>query len=180
MKVMDVVYEGKVISVLRTYEPEAPSAYFEMVKHPGSAAVVAVTDQGKFLLVNQYREAIGRYVLEIPAGKLEPGEASEACAYRELEEETGYKARTLEKLFEFYVTPGYSNEKIAVFCAMGLERTKSKLDADEVLSLTEVDAADALTMIDDGRIEDAKTIAGILEFARKKKWSLPFRPAGKR
>jgi len=180
MKVTDVVYSGKVISVVKTYESEKPSAYFEMVRHPGSAAVVAVTQEGRLLLVNQYREAIGDYVLEIPAGKLESGEAAKDCAHRELEEETGHRARCLEKLCEFFVTPGYSNEKIQVFAATDLERSESKLDDDEVLSLVEVGLADALTMIDDGRIRDAKTIAGILQFARKKKWSLSFNDAGKR
>jgi len=180
MRVIDVAYSGKVISVVRSYESERPSAYFEMVRHPGSAAIVAVTDEGKLLLVNQYREAIGQYVLEIPAGKLEAGEAPETCASRELEEETGHRARSIEKLCEFFVTPGYSDEKIRIFSALGLERTKSNLEEDEVLSLVEVDLADALTMIDDGRIEDAKTIAGILEFTRKKKWSLSSRGTGKR
>jgi ADP-ribose pyrophosphatase len=180
MKVSDVVYSGKVISVVKKYESEKPSAYFEMVLHPGSAAVVAVTEEGRLLLVNQYREAIGDYVLEIPAGKLESGEAAEDCARREMEEETGHKARRLEKLCEFFVTPGYSDEKIRIFSATDLERSQSKLDDDEVLSLAEMDLADALTMIDDGRIHDAKTIAGILQFARKKKWSLSFGGAGKK
>jgi ADP-ribose pyrophosphatase len=180
MKVTDVVYSGKVISVVRTYEPEKPSAYFEAVRHPGSAAVVAMTNEGRLLLVNQYREAIGEYVLEIPAGKLEAGEAPETCASRELEEETGYRARSLEKLCEFFVTPGYSDEKIRIFSALGLESSKSNLDEDEVLSPVEVGLADAFAMIDDGRIEDAKTIAGILQFARKKKWFLSLKGAGKR
>ena len=172
MRVTDVAYSGKVISVVRTYESGNPSAYFEIVRHPGSAAVVAVTDEGRLLLVNQYREAIGSYVLEIPAGKLEAGEAPEICAARELEEETGKRARSLEKLCEFFVTPGYSDEKIRIFSAMGLERSQTNLDEDEVLSPVEIDFTDALRMIDDGKIEDAKTIAGILAFARKKKWSL--------
>jgi ADP-ribose pyrophosphatase len=180
MKVTDVVYSGRVISVVRTYESEKPSAYFEMVRHPGSAAVVAVTEEGRLLLVNQYREAIGDYVLEIPAGKLESGEAAEDCAHRELEEETGHRARCLEKLCECFVTPGYSDERIRIFSATGLERSQSKLDEDEVLSPAEVNFADAFTMIDDGRIHDAKTIAGILQFARKKKWSLSFKGAGKK
>jgi len=175
MKVSDVAYKGKVISVVRTYEPERPAAFFEMVRHPGSAAIVAVTEENKVVLVNQLREAIGKYVLEIPAGKLEPGEEPQTCAYRELEEETGYRARSLEKLCEFFVTPGYSDEKIRIFCTQDLERTKSRLEEDEILSVVEVDISEVLRMIDDGRIEDAKTIASVLEFVRKKKWSLSSR-----
>jgi len=180
MKVSDVVYSGKVISVIKKYESEDPSAYFEMVRHPGSAAAVAVTQEGKLLLVNQYREAVGDYVLEIPAGKLESGEAAQDCARRELEEETGYAASRLETLCECFVTPGYSDEKIRIFSATGLERSQSNLDSDEVLSLAETDFADALAMIDDGRIHDAKTIAGILQFARKGKWSLSLKGAVKK
>ncbi|KPJ60509.1 MAG: hypothetical protein AMJ46_05720 [Latescibacteria bacterium DG_63] len=172
MRVTEVVYEGKVVSVTRSYEPGKPSAFFETVRHPGSTAVVALTEEGKLLLVDQYREAIDGFLLEIPAGKLEPNEDPEVCARRELEEETGYKAGTMEKLCEFFTTPGYCNESIQIFVASGLKPSKSNLDEHEVLTPVEMKVSKALTMIDDGRIRDAKTIAGILAFARKKKWSL--------
>jgi len=172
MKVSETVYSGKVITVVRRFDDGTPKSYFEMVKHPGSAAVVAVTEQGRLLLVNQFREATGGFLLEIPAGKLEQGEPPEDCAHRELEEETGFRAEALERLCSMFVTPGYCDERIHIFSATGLIPSKTSLDEDEVLTPVEVDFTEALRMIDDGRIQDAKTIAGILEYARKKKWSL--------
>jgi ADP-ribose pyrophosphatase len=172
MKVTEIVYNGKVIKVLRRFDEERPQNFFEMVKHPGSAAIVALTGNGGLLLVNQYREATGEFLLEIPAGKLESGEPPEACAYRELEEETGYRAGSLEKLCSMFMTPGYCDEKIHIFAASNLVASVSNPDEDEVLSPVEVELEEALRMIDDGRIQDAKTVAGVLEFVRKKKWSL--------
>jgi ADP-ribose pyrophosphatase len=172
MKVTEVVYEGKVISVARKFEPENPSAFFEMVRHPGSTAVVAVTPDGKLLLVDQYREAVDGFLLEIPAGKLEPNEDPETCAVRELEEETGYRAGNMEKLCEVFMTPGYCDEIIHIFAATELTPSESNLDENEILTPVELGFTEALKMIDDGRIRDAKTVAGILEFIRKRKWSL--------
>jgi ADP-ribose pyrophosphatase len=169
MKVTEVVYRGKVISVARRFEPETPSAFFEVVKHPGSTAIVAVTQEGKLLLVDQYREAVDGYLFEIPAGKLEPGEAPESCAHRELEEETGFRAGRLEKLCELLMTPGYCDERIHIFVATELVPSKSNLDENEILTPVEIELEETLRMIDEGRIQDAKTVAGILEFVRKKK-----------
>ncbi|UCF77956.1 MAG: NUDIX hydrolase [Candidatus Eiseniibacteriota bacterium] len=172
MKVSEVVYRGKVVNVARSFERENPSAFFEIVEHPGSAAVVALTGKGKLLLVDQYREAVGGYLLEIPAGKLEREEDPATCAARELEEETGYRAGSMEKLFELFTTPGYCNENIHFFVATGLVASKSNPDENEVLEPVELEVGEALEMIDDGRIRDAKTVAGILEFVRRRKWSL--------
>ncbi|MFH0778074.1 MAG: NUDIX hydrolase [Candidatus Eisenbacteria bacterium] len=172
MKVTETVYEGKVLTVVKSFEPDRPSSTFEMVRHPGAAAVVAVTEEGRLVLINQYREAVGKFVLEIPAGKLEPDESPDTCARRELEEETGYRPGSLEKLCEFFVTPGYSDERIHVFAATNLVRSTSNPEENEVISPVEVTFADAFTMIDDGRIQDAKTLVGILTFARKRRWSL--------
>ncbi len=172
MKTTEVVYRGKVITVARRFEPETPSAFFEMVRHPGSTAIVALTPEGKLLLVDQYREAIDAYLFEIPAGKLEPGEAPEVCARRELEEETGFRAGKMEELCELLMTPGYCDERIHIFVATELAPSKTNLDENEILTPVEMEPGVALRMIDDGRIQDAKTVAGILEFVRKKKWSL--------
>jgi ADP-ribose pyrophosphatase len=172
MKISETVYDGKVIKVVRRFEKERPQSFFEMVKHPGSAAIVALTEKGKLLLVNQYREATGEFLLEIPAGKLEPGERPETCAYRELEEETGYRAGSLEELCSMFMTPGYCDEKIHIFAAADLAPSVTSPDEDEILAPVEVELNEAMRMIDDGRIQDAKTVAGILEFVRKKKWSL--------
>ncbi len=172
MKVTETVYSGRVIKVLRRADQQRPDRYFEMVAHPGSAAVVAVTEGGRLVLVNQFREAVGGFLLEIPAGKLETGEPPDGCARRELEEETGYLAGRLEEMCSMFVTPGYCDEKIHIFSASGLTPSTANPDDDEVLAPVEVDFVEALRMIDDGRIRDAKTIVGILEYVRKNKWSL--------
>lgn len=172
MKTSETVYDGRLIKVVRRYEKGSPQKYLEIVRHPGAAGVVALTAAGKVLLVRQYREAAGGALLEIPAGKLEPGERPEACAQRELEEETGYKAGSMDKLCEMFMSPGYCDEKIHIFAAAGLAPSSVDPDEDEEIAPVEVEVDEAMRMIDDGRIQDAKTVAGILQFARKKKWSL--------
>ncbi len=172
MKTSETVYEGRLVRVEKRFEKGSPQNFLEVVRHPGAAAVVALTPAGKLLLVSQYREATGGVLLEIPAGKLEPGEAPETCAYRELEEETGYRAGSLEPLCSMFVSPGYCDERIHIFAAAKLEPVTARPDEDEDVSPVEIEVNEALRMIDDGRIEDAKTVAGVLEFARKKKWSL--------
>jgi ADP-ribose pyrophosphatase len=172
MKISETVYDGKLVKVVRRFEKETPESFLEIVKHPGAAAVVALTRTGKLLLVSQYREATGGVMLEIPAGKLEPGESPETCALRELEEETGYRAGSVEELCSMFMSPGYCDEKIHIFAAAELEPSVASPDDDEEVAPVEVEVDEAMRMIDDGRIQDAKTVAGILEFARKKKWSL--------
>jgi len=172
MKVSETVYDGKLVKVQRSFDRDSPERFLEIVKHPGAAAVVALTDAGRLLLVSQYREATGGVMLEIPAGKLEPGERPEVCAHRELEEETGYRAGRLEELCSMFMSPGYCDEKIHIFAATGLEHSVASPDDDEDVTPVEMELDEALRMIDDGRIQDAKTVAGILEFVRKKKWSL--------
>jgi len=172
MKISETVYDGRLVKVVKRFEESSPQSYLEIVKHPGAAAVVALTAEGKLLLVSQYREATGGVLLEIPAGKLEPGERPETCAFRELEEETGYRAGSLEKLCEMFMSPGYCDEKIHIFAAAGLEPSVANPDDDEDVAPVEVELAEAMRMIDDGRIQDAKTVAGVLEFVRKRKWSI--------
>jgi ADP-ribose pyrophosphatase len=172
MKVSETVYDGRLVKVVKRFEKDTPERFLEIVRHPGAAAVVALTKSGRLLLVSQYREATGGVLLEIPAGKLEPGERPEDCAYRELEEETGYRAGRLEELCAMFMSPGYCDEKIHIFAATGLEQSVANPDDDENVAPVEVELDEALRMIDDGRIRDAKTVAGVLEFVRKKKWSL--------
>ncbi len=172
MKISETVYDGRLVKVERRFEKGSPQNFLEVVKHPGAAAVVALTRSGKLLLVSQFREATGGVLLEIPAGKLEPDEDPETCAYRELEEETGYRAGSLELLCSMFMSPGYCDEKIHIFAAAGLEPSAARPDEDEDVSPVEVEVDEAIRMMDDGRIQDAKTVAGILEFVRKKKWSL--------
>lgn len=135
---------------------------FEIVRHPGAAAVVPLADDGRVLLVEQLRYAANAsYLFEVPAGKLAPGEAPEACARRELEEEAGVRARELVPLLPLWVTPGFCDERIWLFLARGLEPGTQALEADEVLRVHPVALGDALAMIGRGEITDAKTIAAL-------------------
>lgn len=134
----------------------------DILRHPGAAAIVPVTDTGGVILIDQYRHAIGTRIWEIPAGTLNDGEAPEDCARRELIEETGVSAGRFEKLGEITPVPGYADERIHLFLATDLTPARQQLDPDEVLQVHEVAFAEALAMIEDGRIQDAKTICGLL------------------
>ncbi|HKC65530.1 MAG TPA: NUDIX hydrolase [Pyrinomonadaceae bacterium] len=157
------VYHGHVIDVAVYTVRERDVTYKrEVVHHPGGAGVVAVFDDGTVALVRQYRHPTVRYTLELPAGRLSPPERPEECAARELEEEIGVRASRLEKLSEFFTTPGFCEEKLWVFLATDLTESKQNLEGDEMLEIVRVTFARALEMIVDGEIEDAKTIIGLL------------------
>lgn len=134
----------------------------DILRHPGAAAIVPMTDAGGVILIEQYRHAIGTRIWEIPAGTLEESEAPEDCARRELIEEAGVSAGRFEKLGEITPVPGYADERIHLFLATDLAPARQRLDPDEVLRVHEVAFSDALAMIGDGRIQDAKTICGLL------------------
>jgi ADP-ribose pyrophosphatase len=158
-----LVKKGRVFE-LYTENITLPNGFtmdMEIIRHPGAAAIVAVMDDQSILLLKQYRHAVGGFIWEIPAGTLDPGEDEMACARRELAEETGYKARQMEKLGVITPLPAYSDERIHIYLASGLTRAAQNLDADELLSVHPVGLQDALAMIADGRIQDAKTIAGL-------------------
>lgn len=138
----------------------------DIIRHPGAAAIVPVTNDGKVLIIRQYRHAVGGYIWEIPAGTLDPGENPLTCAKRELAEEAGVAAADWEKLGEFTPVPGYSNERIHIFLAMGLSPAMQNLDPDEVLQVHEMAFSEALAMIDRWEIQDAKTLCGLLLAAR--------------
>jgi len=157
------VYHGHVIDVAVYTVRERDVTYKrEVVHHPGGAGVVCVFDDGTVALVRQYRHPTVRYTLELPAGRLSPPERPEECAARELEEEIGVRAGRLEKLSEFFTTPGFCEEKLWVFLATDLTETQQNLEGDEMLEIVRVTFARALEMIVDGEIEDAKTIIGLL------------------
>lgn len=142
--------------------PNGETAQREIVEHPGAVAVIPVTAEGKIVLVRQFRYPINQITLELPAGKLELGEQPEITCMRELAEETGFKADHLEKLTEFVVAPGYTTERITLFKATGLSPTTAMLDEDEFVETVEVTFDEALAMVRDGRIFDAKTMIGLL------------------
>lgn len=133
----------------------------DVVRHNGSAAMVPVYDDGTVALVRQYRHPAVKYLLEIPAGSREPFEPPEDCARRELEEELGVVAGSLEKLTEFFVSPGFCAEKMWVYLAVDLSETARNPEDDEDLEIVRLPFARALEMVADGEIEDAKTIIGL-------------------
>ena len=162
-----LVYEGKAVSVKKE-EVELPSGkriYRETVLHRGASAIIPVMDNGDIIFVRQYRHPIGEYILEIPAGTLKEGEDPEACARRELEEETGYRAGELIHLLTIYPSPGYSSERLHLYLARKLEKGNQSLEADEDISITFLSLEDALEAIRRRRIRDAKTIVGILYYS---------------
>ena len=162
------VYRGRLIGVARDTVREAGKTYVrEVVRHPGGAAVVAYFEDGTVALVSQYRHPTVRYLLELPAGKLDPGERPEETAAREMEEELGVVAGRLEQLTEFYTTPGFCAEKLWVFLATDLSETARRCEDDEIIEVVRLPFARALEMIASREIEDAKTIIGLLLAARR-------------
>ncbi len=163
------IFAGRVVhlSVERVLMPNGNTADVEIVRHPGAVAVVAVDDNNEVLLVRQYRHAVGEWLLEIPAGKLEPGEDPLDCVVRELEEETGFRPGTVEPLGGIWPTPGFSDERIWLFLASELEAGKQSLEQDEVLTVVRMPLAEALDAARDGRICDGKSISALLRAERR-------------
>jgi ADP-ribose diphosphatase len=157
------VYKGRIVD-LRLEEvilPNQLTVTLETIRHPGAAAVVALDDAGAVTLLHQFRHAAGGFIWEIPAGKLDPGEAPIHCAVRELREEAGLAAAEIIFLGQVLTAPGFCDERIHLFLARGLSQAEQQLDADEVLTVKRVPFRQALAMIRSGEIEDAKTIVGL-------------------
>jgi len=159
------IFSGKVISLhLQDVElPNGKQAKREIIKHPGAVAILAITQDDKVVMVEQYRKALERTIVEIPAGKLEKGEEPAVCARRELEEETGYECEHLELLTSFYTSPGFADEIIHVFLAKGLMKKENAacLDEDEFVNLEELTLEEAKQYVKDQKIYDAKTIFAV-------------------
>lgn len=146
------------------------TAVWDFIKHKGAAAVVPVTDDGKILMVRQYRNALDRYTLEIPAGALdEEDEPGIVCASRELEEETGYRSENLERLITLRTTVAFCNERIEVYVAKDLIPSKQHLDEDEFIDLKAYSIEELKEKILSGEIEDGKTVASLMAYAVKYK-----------
>jgi len=137
------------------------------IDHPEAAAILAFADRDHLLMVRQWRYAIGGETLEIPAGKMDPGESAEVCAGRELTEETGQRASRLIEIFSYYPAIGYANEMIRIFMASGLERTSDRQDQDEISGVEMVKVDQVHDMIVSGRIRDGKTVIGVSIFRAK-------------
>jgi ADP-ribose pyrophosphatase len=157
------IYKGKVFDVYEAEIRDGSIKYKrEIVLHKGSAVIVPVFADKTVALVRQYRHAAGAYLLEIPAGTLEKGESPEIGARRELEEEIGVTSEKIEKLTEFYVSPGFLTEKMHVYMASDLTETSQNLEEDEILSIERLSFPDAFEKIKNGEIQDAKTIVGLI------------------
>lgn len=166
-----VIHEGKIVKITvdKLRMPDGSEAYREtVIRGKNAAAVLAVDNDGSLIFVRQYRHAFGEMLLEIPAGVLEDGEEPEEGVLRELEEETGKKAETLEFLCEMYPTVGYCTEKIQLFIATDLTEGQQRLDADEFLEIEKYTPEEAVEMIYKGQIKDGKTIAAIFAWMARK------------
>lgn len=158
------VFSGRILN-LRIEEvrlPNGKTSTREIVDHPGAVAVVAMNEKKEVLMVRQFRKPVESVLLEIPAGKLEKGEDKEECAQRELMEETGFFARDLRHLTDFYTSPGFSSEIMHLFLARDLESKPKEADEDEYIQMEEVPFEEAIEKVYTGQIRDAKTIVGLL------------------
>ncbi len=164
-----MVYAGRFFEVHRDVVrlPDSTQAVRDYIRHPGAVAIVALTDEGAVILERQHRYALRRDFVEIPAGKIEKGEAPLETAKRELLEETGYAAATWTSLGLIHNAIGYSDEGIELWLATGLEKREAKLDEGEFLEVLTLPFEEALAMAADGRISDVKTIIGLFWASRR-------------
>jgi ADP-ribose pyrophosphatase len=157
------ILEGDLFEVRKSLIQENGVVYSrDVVVHPGSAVIVPYFDDGSVALVRQYRHPAGADLLELPAGSIEPGETALECAAREVREEVGCRAESLEYLTDFYVSPGFLSEKMTVFLATGLTEDPGKPDSDEFLTVQRIDLEAAIVMVRDGAFKDAKTMLGLM------------------
>ena len=163
------IYSGKPVSVdVYNLTIEGRKVRREIIDHPGVAAILAFDEKDRIILVRQHRFPCG-YILEIPAGTLEKGESPKRCSLREIQEETGYKAKGMTHLITYYPSVGYSTEAIHCFVASGLTRVKMKLDTDEFITVKKMELSKLIKMIKSGKIIDSKTICAVMVYAAKKK-----------
>jgi len=155
------------VNTERVTLPNGTLMEIDVVPHPGAAAVVPFLSDDEVLLIRQYRHATGGTILEVPAGKLEPGEAPESCAARELEEEAGRRAGRIEELGWIWTTPGFTDERIFLFAAFDLEAVPCRPEADEVIEPVRVPLAEALDLVWQGELTDAKSALALLHAARR-------------
>ena len=159
----EIVYNGKIVKLARKQirMNNGKATVREVIEHPGSVAIVPLLDDRRIVLIRQFRLATGSFIWEIPAGTLEKDESPEACAKRELEEESGFQCGSLDPLFNCYLAPGYSTELMHLYLARDLKKTTQHIEEDEIITIHEVSPNEALQMIGRGDIRDSKTIGGI-------------------
>ena len=158
------LYQGRVfdLSISRFQSAAKGEVDIEIVHHNGGAGALPLFDDGSVALVRQWRYPLGRYSLEIAAGRIETGQSPEETAARELEEELGYRAREFRKLAEFHIAPGYCEERLYVYLASGLTESAQNLDDDEEVEVVHMSYGEALALVHSGEIDDAKSIITLL------------------
>jgi ADP-ribose diphosphatase len=158
-----LVFDGKLLKVRSDTVrlPDGGAAEREWIEHPGAVAVLAVTDAGELVMERQFRYALGRDMIEVPAGKIDPGEDPLATARRELQEETGYTAAEWTHVATIHLAIGYSNEHIEIYLARGLRQEKAGLDDEEFLEVFTLPLATALAWVREGKITDSKTVSSL-------------------
>jgi len=163
------IYDGKVIKVKvdDVLLPNGKTAKREIVNHQGAVAVLALTDDGKMVAVRQFRKALERSIVEIPAGKLEKGEEPLECAKRELVEETGYQAASYEHISSFYTSPGFADELLHLYIATDIEAGEKQPDEDEFVELLHLTLDDAKELHKNGEIRDAKTVLAMFAWENR-------------
>jgi ADP-ribose pyrophosphatase len=163
------IHQGQIINMYcdTMLLPDGRTAEWDFIGHKGAAAIVPVDNDGKIIMVRQYRNAIEKYTLEIPAGGLNQGEDMKTCAARELEEETGFRSEKIEHLIDIYTTVAFCNEKIGIYYTNDLIPSKQNLDEDEYVTIEKYSLSELVQFIFDGVIEDAKTISAILAYKTK-------------
>ncbi len=167
----EIIYNGRILDLAREIHrmPDRREARFEIIRHPGGAAALPVMDDGRLILIRQFRPAAEDYIFEVPAGRLEPGEDGPACIDRELIEEIGFRAATIEPLGAVYSSVGFCNEQIHLFLASGLSPAETAHEPDEYIESVVVSLDQALQMIETGQIKDAKTQLCLLRYALRKR-----------
>lgn len=158
------LFKGRAFSIRRDTlkTPDGRETRLDIVEHHGSVVLLPLDETGNLLFVRQYRHAAAADLLELPAGTLNEGEPPEECAAREIREETGFAARKLEKLGQFYLAPGYSTELMVVFLATGLSPDPLQADEDEFLQVEKIPVERAVRMAERGEVPDAKSLAALL------------------
>ena len=163
------LYSGRVVNLDRDTVrfPDGSAGQLEMLRHPGASAVVPFLDDPRasdprVLLIRQFRHSADGFIWEVPAGRLDAGESPEACARRELEEETGRRARSVERLTTIYTTPGFTDERIHLFLAHGLEAGSERREADEFMELHELAWSAVMELVRTGAVQDGKTLTSLL------------------
>ncbi len=164
-----VIWQGSIGSfgIDEVVLPSKQRVEIAVLRHPGASAIVPFLGEDRILLLRQYRHAASGTIWEVPAGKIDPGEDPAVCAARELEEETGYRAGRIEATGSILTTPGFTDERIHLFCAYDLVRGNMAHESDEVIEVHERTLGEALEMIDRGEIDDAKSIAALYHAARR-------------